>query len=346
MKRWLLPLAVLALVLAFFAHYGVHCREHARTQEPPVQPQGAAHEPDDPKLERAWRILEDMLAAGREINLDILPIPGSTNLPRRTAVAAKHCDPFQDKPPNPGPGETVELVPDLFRWQGEVEFDPAGTPEPEVWFRGDMCVRPLLPDEIKVAYSNATAAGTGWIIVTGTDRFTGTVRLPYRIAPRKIMANCPGFDGEYDGKGHGVSIEFFEPVERPRFSYSLSETGPFSPSPILKTNVQDRFSRVFVRIEADNYEPLVIGSEVVIHRRCIWDHVDLTVSTNAVPCCGPGSGPVFSLRDRELGPLTDDSYELVLFNTDHMRHGFARVDGKNNYDGDFQFEFEVFPAQH
>ena len=289
---------------------------------------------------------EETLEKRRALNLDVLPTPCPSNRPQRAATTPGSNASFHCTPPNPGPGETVALVPELFWWQPEVEFDPNGTPKPGIRFRGDMEIVSRFPDEIKVAYSNATAAGTGWIIVAGTNRFTGTVRLPYRIAPRKIMANCRGFDGEYDGKGHGVSIEFFESVERPRLSYSLSENGPFASSPILKTNAQDRSPCVFVRIEADNYEPLVVGNEVAIRQRSMCNHVDLTVSTHAVPCCGPGSGPVFSLRDRELGPLSDDSYELLYFNTDHVRHGLARVEGKNNYEGHFEFEFEVFPVAH
>ena len=285
-----------------------------------------------------------MLAAGREINLDILPIPGATNLPRRTAVAAKHCDPFQDKPPNPGPGETVELVPDLFRWQGEVEFDPAGTPEPEVWFRGDMCVRPLLPDEIKVAYSNATAAGTGWIIVTGTDRFTGTVRLPYRIAPRAIDVECRGFYGAYDGKGHGVSLEFYEPVPNARVSYAGSENGPFAPLPILQTNASDNATKVFVRIEAENYVPFSAECTVFIEPRELGRHAKVFVCTNRLAYAGPHTRPVFTIIDEDLGILGSNVYSLEC----HVYNGVsgeAIVRGANNFGGSLFFRYETTPAE-
>jgi len=68
-----------------------------------------------------------------------------------------------------------------------------------------------------------------------------------------IVFTANGYDGAYDGTGHGISVDVTDPAEGAVVTYSLTEKGEYTTSPILFTNVTDGAQSVYFKITANGY---------------------------------------------------------------------------------------------
>ena len=86
----------------------------------------------------------------------------------------------------------------------------------------------------------------------------------------KMTIEASGYDGVYDGEGHGILVEVTEPTYA-TVSYALAEGGPYSTSPILFTNATDRAVSVWYAAEAEGYVSVTNFATVKIDRAVIDD---------------------------------------------------------------------------
>ena len=117
-----------------------------------------------------------------------------------------------------------------------------------------------------------TEAGdyTATFTVEGTDDYDGlTFEVPFTIARAAIESSAEGYEGVYNGAGHGIEVTVAKPAAGATVKYALAEEGPYSEDAILFTNATDGAAAVWYVVEAANYLPATNSATVTIFQRAV-----------------------------------------------------------------------------
>ena len=195
-----------------------------------------------------------------------------------------------------------------------------------------------------VIYTDNVMPGRATAAIVCKGNYTGTITKTFEILPASFglaadgetggfggeTGSIAGYEGEYDGEGHGVAASV-SGIGEVTTRYALNEDGPYFES-LLFTNVCDE--TVWVELSAPGYNSFTGAVKVVITPRSIENAV--VTARNIVE--GPGRQPVFSLdiRDDGIGRTLVEGVDYCtnVENDDASGTTTVTVTGMGNYVGE------------
>lgn len=197
-----------------------------------------------------------------------------------------------------------------------------------------------------VEYVNNVNPGTATVTVTCKGNYTGTFAKEFTIAPVSFnlsagegggfsgeSGNIAGYEGEYDGEGHGLTVNV-DALNEVTVKYAQVETGPYSSVAPTFTNVCNK--TVWVELSAFGYNSFTGSVQVVISPRSIANATITAV--NSVDFAGGVPQLTYSVYDSGLAKalVKGKDYTAVVANDEAEGITTVTVSGKGNYNGEAQ----------
>jgi len=213
----------------------------------------------------------------------------------------------------------------------------------------------LKQSEYAVEYENNISAGAARVVVYGLGNYSGTAIGEFTINPATISyggskeAPVPGeptppsdFSGEYDGLGHGISVNVYSPEEA-IVRYGFAADAINSTELPLITNVCTDVA-IWFSIDAANHQAITNVALVTISPR---DINKATVgSLPDVIYSGKAITPQPAIADEKPCIVTDGDYRVSYANNLNVGTADVTIVGQGNYTGSRTEHFKIMQATY
>ena len=189
-----------------------------------------------------------------------------------------------------------------------------------------------------VEYQNNVNVGTAIVKITGQGIYTGSINIPYNIKEAQIEINVKEYNGIYDGKSHGISIDVKKPMGKAIVKYGENE-GIYNEA-ISPEFINSGDYTVYYEVTAEGYTTKRGSAHVKIAPKNISGMVASLQTTNYI-YDGKEKRPKVELKDGET--ILTENRDYILRYSDNVNIGTAivTIEGIGNYEGNLTKQFEI-----
>lgn len=192
-----------------------------------------------------------------------------------------------------------------------------------------------------VSYSNNTNSGTATFTITGTNNYTGKITKEFTIEKANIEYSSDDIELIYDGKPHGISIEFITEMPKTDIKFGTSETECNLDT--MPTYTDAGNYKIYYAVSADNYNNIEGYVELVIKPKEIATATISEISENCIYDTMEKE-PTIEVKDEIQTLILNKDYKVTYQNNTNVGTASVIVTGIGNYTGTNKADFKIEKA--
>lgn len=193
-----------------------------------------------------------------------------------------------------------------------------------------------LNTDYTIEYNNNTNATTATII--GKGNYTGTITKQFTIKKADIEIEANNYEVTYDGKEHGIEINFPSELKDAVIKYGITQD---------EYNLQDMPTyinagtyTIYYEINANNYNTFKGNTTIKINEKSI-NLATLTISEEKYTYSGTAKTPIVTVKDKDTTLIENTDYTLTYNNNINAGTATITITGKGNYKETASTTFDI-----
>ena len=218
----------------------------------------------------------------------------------------------------------------------QTEYTYDGTAKKPTVTVTDKDTKQIVPaSEYSVTYSDNVNAGTAKVTLTDAEGGNYAVKgiKTFTIKGAAMTIEAKGYNGEYDGKAHGITVNVTDPQKGRTVKYSEKE-GTYNRDSLTYTDAG--VYTVYYQVTAKNYETVTGSATVEITAKELDNDRDgdgiedadsnaiITLEPAEYTYDGKAKKPLVTVTDKDTG-LEVPLWEFRLYFSDNVNIGTAKV---------------------